>query len=280
MEPCVHPIRTIKPVIQKDLIYGNQTPTQIEQQIRTEQDFVRKVLRQGYQEQPDPIPLQSPDPRSENRDIPILGNSSEEESNRMAEKVELSSSFISELLAHTIESSDVPKFFHDIKKMPKEDQKDWEKACDNEMKSLADRKVWKLVDLPAGRKTVKCRWVFAAKSDGRKKAHLVAKGFTQVYGIDFEETFSLVARFETVRILLALAALEDRDIKSLNVKTAYLYGELDEEIYMDQPEGYIKKGQERKVCRLLKSLYGLKQSALQWNKELHKSLLDLGFTRT
>ena len=109
---------------------------------------------------------------------------------------------------------------------------------------------------------------------------MVAKGFTQVYGIDFEETFSLVARFETVRILLALAVLEDWDIESLNVKTTYLYGKLDEEIYMDQPEGYIKKGQERKVCRLLKSLYGLRQSALQWNKELHKSLLDLGFTHT
>ena len=156
MEPQIRPIRTIKPVIQKDLIYGNWTPTQIEQQIRTEQDFVRKVLRQGYQEQPDPIPSQSTDPRSEDRDIPIPGNSSEEESNRMAEKVELSSSFISELLAHAIESSDILKFFRDIRKMPMEDQKDWKKACDDEMKSLADRKVWKLVDLSPGRKTVKC----------------------------------------------------------------------------------------------------------------------------
>ena len=109
---------------------------------------------------------------------------------------------------------------------------------------------------------------------------MVAKGFTQVYGIDFEETFSPVARFETVHILLAPAVLEDWDIESLDVKTAYLYGELDEEIYMDQPKGYIKKDQERKVCQLLESLYGLRQSALQWNKELHKSLLDLGFTRT
>ena len=107
---------------------------------------------------------------------------------------------------------------------------------------------------------------------------MVAKGFTQVYRIDFEETFSPVARFETVCILLALAALEDWDIESLDVKTAYLYGELHEEIYMKQPEGY-KKGQGEKVCRLLKSLYGLKQSALQWNKELHKSLLTLGFCR-
>ena len=83
---------------------------------------------------------------------------------------------------------------------------------------------------------------------------MVAKGFTQVYKIDFKETFLLVAWFETVCILLALAALEGWDMKSLNVKTTYLYGGLDEEIYMDQPEGYVKKGQERKVCCLLKSL--------------------------
>ena len=77
---------------------------------------------------------------------------------------------------------------------------------------------------------------------------MVAKSFTQIYGIDFEETFSPVAQFETIHILLALAALKDWNIESLNVKTAYLYGKLDEEIYMDQLKGYSKKGQERKVC--------------------------------
>ena len=208
---------------------------------------------------------------------PMKEDTSGEKSDKHADKVEWSTAFISELMAHTIESSDVPRLYRDIKKMPAEDQDGWRKACDEKILSL---KVWKLVDLPPGRKPVKCQWDFVAKSDGRKKARLVAKGFTQVYGIDFEETFSLVAWFETVCILLALAALEDWDIESLDVKTAYLYGELDEEIYMEQPEGYVKKGQGEKVCRLLKSLYGLKQSALQWNKELHKSLLTLGFTRT
>ena len=138
MEPQVCPVRTIKPVIQKYLLYGNRTPTQIEQWIRTEQDFVWKVLRQGYQEQPDLIPSQSTNPRSADKDIPRPGSSSEEEPNCMAEKVPLSSSFISELLAHTIESLKIPKFYHDIKKMPIEDQKDWIKACDDEMESLAD----------------------------------------------------------------------------------------------------------------------------------------------
>ena len=122
--------------------------------------------------------------------------------------------------------------------------------------------------------------MYAVKSDGRKKARFVAKGFTQIFGIDFEETFSLVARFETVRLLLSIAALEDWDIEALDVKMAFLFGELDEEIYMEQPEGFIKKGQEKKVCRLLKAIYGLKQAALQWNKALHDSLLKMEFTRT
>jgi hypothetical protein len=192
----------------------------------------------------------------------------------------LSSTSFAELLSYAVETTDVPKFFCNIKKMPKEDQQGWINACDNEIKSLAERKVWKLVDLPQNHSTIKCRWVLVCKVDGRKKACLVAKDFTQVYGIDYEDTFAPVARFETVQILLALAALEDWDIKALNVKTAYLYGSLDKEIYMDQPEGYIKKGQERKVCCLLNSLYGLKQSALQWNKEIHKALVNLGFTHT
>ena len=98
--------------------------------------------------------------------------------------------------------------------------------------------------------------------------------------MDFEETFSLVARFKTVRLLLSIAVLEDWDIEVLDVKTAFLFGELDEEIYMEQPEGFVKQGQEKKVCRLLKAIYGLKQAALQWNKALHDSLLKMGFTRT
>ena len=101
----------------------------------------------------------------------------------------------------------------------------------------------------------------------------------RVFGVtvDYEETFSPVTRFETFRLLLSLAALYDWEIKALDVKTAYLFGEVDEEIYMDQLEGFIVKGQEKKVCQLKKSIYGLKQSALQWNKQLHKSLLEMGF---
>ena len=125
-----------------------------------------------------------------------------------------------------------------------------------EINLLYERKVWELVDLPKGRKPIKGRWVFALKSDGRRKSHFVMKGFTQVFGIDYENTFSPVVRFETLRLLLSLAALHDWEIEALDVKTTFLFGELDEEIYMEQPEGFIEKGKEKKVCRLGKAIYG------------------------
>ena len=117
------------------------------------------------------------------------------------------------------------------------------------------------------------------KTDGCKWGRLVTKGFSQIPGIDFDETFSPVAHFETMRLLLALSVLEDWEIEALDVKTAFLYGNLDEELYMEQPEGFIVKGQEKKVYRLLKALYGLKQAAIAWNKEANQSLKKLGFQR-
>ena len=149
-----------------------------------------------------------------------------------------------------------------------------------EMDSLQDRKVWDLVNLPPGCTPVKGRWVYVVKSDDRHKACFVAKGFTQIYRIDFEETFSPVARFESVQLLLSIAALEDWEIEALDVKTAFLFGDLDEEIYLKQSEGFIKKGMENKVCHLKKAIYGLKQATLQWNKALHRSLLEMGFVHT
>jgi len=122
-----------------------------------------------------------------------------------------------------------------------------------EIKFLSDHNVWTLVDLPKGHKPVKGRWVFAVKSDGHKKAQFVTKGFMLVFGMDYEETFWF---------LIALAVLHDWELKALDVKTAFLFGELDEEIYLKQPEGFIVKGQEKKVCHLRKAIYGLKQAAL------------------
>ena len=152
--------------------------------------------------------------------------------------------------------------FRDILQMPSDKQEEWHKVCREELDSLRKHKVYELVDPPKGRKVIKIQWVFDIKSDGHKKARLVAKGFSQVEGIDYDEIFSPVVRFETVRMMLALTALKDWHISGLDVKTAFLYGELDEELYMEQPEGFKIPGQQHKLMRLKHAIYGLKQAAL------------------
>ena len=126
--------------------------------------------------------------------------------------------------------------------------------------------VWKLVDCPSDCKTIKCRCTYVLKANGRYKVRLVAKGYTQVHGIDYEETFSLVTRYKSIWYLLAHAALLDWEIEAMDVKLAFLHGVLDEEIYMEQLEGFIAKGEENKVCRLVWSLYRLKQAGQVWNR--------------
>jgi hypothetical protein len=160
------------------------------------------------------------------------------------------------------------------------DASKWETAMKEQYNSLMEMGTWKLVNLPHGQRAIKCKWVFTIKEDGQYKARLVAQGFTQTYGFDYKETFSPVARYESLRTILARAALDNWEIKTLDVKTAYLYRFLDEEIYMEQPEGFIEKGKEKQVCRLLRSIYGLKQSRRVWNDKIHKTLLDGGFKRT
>jgi hypothetical protein len=136
---------------------------------------------------------------------------------------------------------------------------------------------WEVVPLPPGRATVKCRWVVEIKPgyEGvpeRYKARLVAKGFTQKYGVDYNETFAPVVKLPTLRTILALVAANDLEVLQLDVKTAFLYGHLDEEIYMRQPEGYVLEGRENEVCRLIKSIYGLKQAPRAWNIELNDAI--------
>jgi hypothetical protein len=109
------------------------------------------------------------------------------------------------------------------------------------------------------------------------KAQLVAKGYTQKEGEDFFDTYSPVARMTTIRVLLSLTASYGLLVHQIDVKTAFLNGELDEEIYIDQPDGFVVKGEEQKVCKLLKSLYGLKQAPKQWHEKFDTTLTGAGF---
>ena len=141
----------------------------------------------------------------------------------------------------------------------------WLKAMQREIKSLEDNDVWELVELPSGRKPVGSKWVFKVKTDEggkveRYKARLVAQGFTQKYGTDYDETFCPVVRLESIHTLIALSVQYGLELHQVDVTTALLNGELEEEVYMSQPEGFVAEGREHLVCRLKKSLYGLKQS--------------------
>ena len=142
----------------------------------------------------------------------------------------------------------------------------WFHAMEEELKSMDQNQVWDLVELPKGCKRVGCKWVFKTKRDSignieRYKARLVAKGFTQKDGIDYKETFSPVSKKDSLRIIMALVAHYDLELHQMDVKTAFLNGNLEEEIYMDQPEGFSVKGKEHMVCKLKKSIYGLKQAS-------------------
>lgn len=165
------------------------------------------------------------------------------------------------------------------------EKEEWRKAMTEELLSIEKNKTWELVDLPEGKKAIGLRWVFKKKlnADGslqKHKARLVAKGYAQQQGIDFEETFSPVARFETVRTVLALAAQLQWPVYQLDVKSAFLNGDLKEEVFVTQPEGFIRQGYEAKVYRLIKALYGLKQASRAWYTKIDNYFQQNNYRRS
>lgn len=150
----------------------------------------------------------------------------------------------------------------------------WRRAMEEEYKSLVDRKTWKLVKCPEGVKPLTCRWVLTEKSNGKLKARLVARGFEQQQGIDYEETFSPVASYASIRLILSHVASEKWKLIAFDVKTAFLYGKLKEVLHMVQPEGF--EDGTGNVCQLSKAIYGLKQAPKQWNKEITSSFEEMG----
>ncbi|KAL3835280.1 hypothetical protein ACJIZ3_003671 [Penstemon smallii] len=168
--------------------------------------------------------------------------------------------------------------------MESEDKEKWLSAMKEEMKSLHDNATFELTTLPKGKKALKNKWVYRVKQEEnalpRYKARLVVKGFSQKKGIDFDETFSPVVKMSSIRIVLGLAASLNLEVEQMDVKTAFLHGDLEEEIYMEQPEGFMVKGKENCVCKLKKSLYGLKQAPRQWYKKFDYVMEKQGYKKT
>lgn len=165
--------------------------------------------------------------------------------------------------------------------MSRDDREKWQEAMLDEINALKRNEVWTLVDRPVDENIVDNKWVLRIKRKpngdiDRYRARLVARGFSQIEGIDYNETYAPVVNASIVRLLMAYAAKEGLEISQFDVKTAFLYGYLDEKIYMEQPEGFIEE--EGKVCLLQKSLYGLKQAPRQWNKRFTNFLSEFNLT--
>jgi hypothetical protein len=158
----------------------------------------------------------------------------------------------------------------------------WLEAMKSKLGSMSENQVWTLVDPHSDRQAVECKWIFKKKMDANGnvtvyKARLVAKGFRQVRGVDYDETFSPVVMFKSIWILLEIAAFHDYKIWQMDVKTAFLNGNIDEELYMMQPEGFVDSKDANKVCKLQCSIYGLKQASQSWNLHFDQVIKSFGF---
>ncbi|RVX04667.1 Retrovirus-related Pol polyprotein from transposon TNT 1-94 [Vitis vinifera] len=164
-----------------------------------------------------------------------------------------------------------------------ENSSKWELAMKDEMDSLLGNQTWELTELPVGKKALHNKWVYRIKNDHdgskRYKVRLVVKVFQQKEGIDYTEIFSPVVKMSTIRLVLGMVTAENLHLEQLDVKTAFLHGDLEEDLYMIQPKRFIVQGQENLVCKLRKSLYGLKQAPRQWYKKFDDFMHRIGFKR-
>jgi len=160
----------------------------------------------------------------------------------------------------------------------------WKKAMDAEIEAIERNDTWELTDLPEGHKAIGVKWAFKTKlkENGevdKHKARLVDKGYKQEYGVDYIEVFAPVARYDTIRLVVALAVQNSWYIFQLDVKSAFLHGNLEEEVYVEQPPGYIKIDNENKVYKLKKALCGLRQAPRAWYSRIEAYFLKTGFQK-
>ena len=161
----------------------------------------------------------------------------------------------------------------------------WKDAMNEEYESIMKNDVWDVVPRPKDKFVVTSKWLYKIKHgvDGSVenfKARFVARGFSQKEGIDYDEIFALVARYTTIRSIIALVASQGWNLHQMDVKTAFLHGSLKEEVYVEQPKGFEVLDRESHVCRCKKSLYGLRQAAKAWYERIDNYLMKLGFTRS
>jgi len=189
----------------------------------------------------------------------------------------VSSDYVASLL-HVLHKPE-PKYYSQAKLYP-----EWEMAMNHELQALEQNHTWILTSLPPGKKALTSKWVYKTKynPDGsveRHKARLVIRGFEQVKDKNYKQTFSQVAKLTTVRVFIVTATAKNWPLHQLDINNAFLHGYIDEEVYMTPPEGY-SKAKPRQVCKLQRSLYGLKQASKQWNLELTKFLQSKGFIQS
>ena len=184
--------------------------------------------------------------------------------------------FAANVDCHVIE----PQTWEEMLKSPQKEQ--WMEAIESEIQSLESMNTWSLVENRDRRAAIKSKWIFKVKYNAlgaveRFKARLVAKGFTQTKGVDYEETFAPVVRHETLRYLISYATQRNLPMIHMDVETAFLNGELEEELFMEIPQGFKDAG---RICKLEKSLYGLKQSPRTWNKKMTTTLQEENFIQS
>ncbi|KAM1520296.1 hypothetical protein ACFX1Z_023006 [Malus domestica] len=182
---------------------------------------------------------------------------------------------------HNVGDADDPTSYHEAISSTR--SKLWNEAMPEELQSMEKNRVWTLAPKPTGvHKLMGCKWVFKTKRDSegnidKHKMRLVAKGFTQKKGVDYNETFSAISTKDSMRIILALITHFDLELIQMDVKTTFLNGDLEEDIYLSQPPRFVERGKELMVCKLNKSIYGLKQALRQWNKKFDNVMEKSGF---
>ncbi|KAI3708032.1 hypothetical protein L2E82_37034 [Cichorium intybus] len=253
------------------------------------QDDNSDDTRQIHEDSPisTPSTVQTPSPSSDNR----IPQNSQSTMSTLETPPRKSYRNLNRIYANSrrIDLDDVADFalFSDADPLLYEDaclDKKWRDAMDEEMKAILKNNTWELVDLPEGHKSIGVKWVYKTKLNERgeidkHKARLVVKGYKQKYGIDYQEVFAPVIRLETIRLVLALAAQKEWKVHQMDVKSAFLNGTLKENVYIDQPIGYIEKGNENKVCHLKKALYGLKQAPRAWYSRIESYFIENGFRK-